>query len=167
VHYEPRVGVALTAAGETLALHVLRRHRLLEVFLVQVLKFDWSEVHAEAEELEHAISDKVLEKMDEFLGRPTVDPHGDPIPTADGEISRPDLLPLTRCVAGDRVHIARVENQDSAFLNYANDHGLRPGTEVTVVTADSIAGAITLKHADGTTVALGTAAAGVISVKRD
>lgn len=164
VHYEPRVGVALTAAGETLALHVLRRHRLLEVFLVEVLKFDWSEVHAEAEELEHAISDKVLEKMDEFLGRPTVDPHGDPIPTAAGEISRPELVPLTRCVCGDRVRIARVENQDAAFLNYANSQGLRPGVELTVLTADTIAGAVTLRNADGVVVALGTAAAGVISV---
>lgn len=167
VHYEPRVGVALTPAGDTLALHVLRRHRLVEVFLVEVLKFDWSEVHAEAEELEHAISDKLLEKMDAFLGRPTVDPHGDPIPTAAGEISRPAWLPLTRCVPGDRVRIARVENQDAAFLNYANDHGLRPGTQLTVLTADSVAGAITLRKPDGTLVALGTAAAGVISVARE
>ena len=166
VHYEPRVGVALTPAGEMLALHVLRRHRLLETFLVEVLKFDWAEVHAEAEELEHAVSDKLLEKMDAYLGHPAVDPHGDPIPTAAGEISRPDLLPLSRCGPGDRVKIARVDNQDAAFLTYATEHGLRPGTELTVLTADAIAGALTLKRSDGAGVALGTAAAGVIYVSR-
>src|SRR5215471_11725921 len=81
VSYEPRSGVRLTTGGEQLALHVLRRHRLVELFLVKVLGLDWSEVHAEAEELEHAISDKVLEKIDGLLGHPSADPHGDPIPT--------------------------------------------------------------------------------------
>ena len=166
VHYEPRVGVALTPAGETLALHVLRRHRLVESFLVEVLKFDWAEVHAEAEELEHAISDKLMEKIDAYLGHPTTDPHGDPIPTATGEIDRPQLIPLTDCQPGDHVKLARVDNQDVAFLTYANHHGLRPGIDLTVVTADTIAGAITLKKGDGHTVALGTAAAGVIYVSR-
>src|SRR5689334_14179600 len=84
VSYEPRGGARLTRGGEQLALHVLRRHRLVELFLVKVLKLDWSEVHAEAEELEHAISEKVLERMDSLLGHPSVDPHGDPIPPAKG-----------------------------------------------------------------------------------
>src|SRR6476620_1488806 len=84
VTYEPRGGVRLTRGGEQLALHVLRRHRLGELFLVKVLGLDWSEVHEEADELEHAISDKVLEKSDAYLGRPSTDPHGDPIPTAKG-----------------------------------------------------------------------------------
>src|SRR5256885_15044056 len=86
VDYEPRSGARLTRGGEQLALHVLRRHRLVELFLVKVLGLDWSEVHPEAEELEHAISDKVLEKIDALLGRPRVDPHGDPIPTAKGKV---------------------------------------------------------------------------------
>src|SRR4051794_10565100 len=86
VQYEPRGGVRLTHGGEQLALHVLRRHRLVELFLVKVLGLDWSEVHAEAEELEHAISDKVLEKIDAILGKPRVDPHGDPIPLANGKV---------------------------------------------------------------------------------
>jgi DtxR family Mn-dependent transcriptional regulator len=81
VNYEPRSGARLTRGGEQLALHVLRRHRLLEVFLVKVLGMDWSEVHDEAEHLEHVISDKVLERIDDLLGRPSVDPHGDPIPS--------------------------------------------------------------------------------------
>src|SRR5438046_8279 len=84
VSYEPRGGVRLTRGGEQLALHVLRRHRLVELFLVKVLGLDWSEVHAEAEELEHAVSDKVLERIDALLEHPRVDPHGDPIPPARG-----------------------------------------------------------------------------------
>ncbi|HEY0009698.1 MAG TPA: metal-dependent transcriptional regulator, partial [Tepidisphaeraceae bacterium] len=122
----------------------------------------WTEVHPEAEELEHAISDKLLEKMDEFLGRPTVDPHGDPIPSATGEIERRDLRPLSRCRAAERLRIARVDNQDAAFLQYATDHGLRPGAIVTVVTADPVAGAITLRNSDGQLTALGLIAAEAI-----
>ncbi|MGH7179941.1 MAG: metal-dependent transcriptional regulator, partial [Tepidisphaeraceae bacterium] len=87
VDYEPREGVKLTRGGEQLALHVLRRHRLVELFLVKFLGLDWSEVHEEAEQLEHAISDKVLEKIDALLERPSVDPHGDPIPPAHGKPS--------------------------------------------------------------------------------
>src|ERR1700748_2811268 len=87
VAYEPRGGARLTRGGEQLALHVLRRHRLVELFLVKVLGLDWSEVHAEAEELEHAVSEKVLEKMDAFLDHPRVDPHGDPIPPARGKLA--------------------------------------------------------------------------------
>src|SRR4051795_2115527 len=97
VSYEPRGGTRLTHGGERLALHVLRRHRLVELFLVKVLGLDWSEVHAEAEELEHAISDKVLERIDILLGRQSVDPHGDPIPTAKGKVSEPTLASLADC----------------------------------------------------------------------
>src|SRR5580698_1593569 len=97
VDYEPRGGVKLTRGGEQLALHVLRRHRLVELFLVRVLKLDWSEVHAEAEELEHAISDKVLEKIDDLLGRPRADPHGDPIPTAKGQVIEARRRSLADC----------------------------------------------------------------------
>jgi DtxR family transcriptional regulator, Mn-dependent transcriptional regulator len=164
VRYEPRVGVSLTEAGEKLALHVLRRHRLVELFLVEVLKFDWSEVHDEAEELEHAMSDKLIERMDEFLGRPTVDPHGDPIPTASGTIERAQTSPLSRSEPGARVRIARIDNQDPAFLNYATANGLRPGAELTVVTADAVAGAVTVRTRDDKLVALGFAAADVILV---
>jgi len=167
VRYEPRVGVALSPAGEKLALHVLRRHRLVELFLTEVLKFDWAEVHVEAEELEHAISDKLLERLDAFLGRPTVDPHGDPIPSADGQIERREVIPLTQCMVGDRVRIARVDNQDAAFLNYINDAGLRPGTRLTVITTSSVAGAVMVEKPDGSTQALGTSAACSIWVSLD
>src|SRR5256714_8448369 len=94
VSYEPRFGAKLTKGGEQLALHVLRRHRLMELFLVKVLGLDWSEVHDEAEELEHAISEKVLERIDKLLGHPSVDPHGDPIPSAKGKVSEERLVRL-------------------------------------------------------------------------
>jgi DtxR family Mn-dependent transcriptional regulator len=166
VRYEPRIGVALSDAGEKLALHVLRRHRLVEAFLVEVLKFDWAEVHDEAEELEHAISDKLLERMDAFLGRPTVDPHGDPIPSATGQIAPRKLVPLSECEPEAHIRIERIDNQDAAFLNYATSHDLRPGAQLTIVTADAVAGAITVRKKNGSVVALGLPAAKVILVSQ-
>src|SRR6266576_6481305 len=97
VSYEPRFGAKLTKGGEQLALHVLRRHRLVELFLVKVLGLDWSEVHDEAEELEHAVSDKVLDRIDTLLNHPSVDPHGDPIPTARGKVSDSPVVSLADC----------------------------------------------------------------------
>src|SRR6185369_9623963 len=106
VDYEPRGGVRLSSKGEKLALHVLRRHRLVELFLVEVLGLDWSEVDQEAEELEHAISDKVLARIDQVLGHPQVDPHGDPIPTSAGKVKHRALLSLNECELGERVRVA-------------------------------------------------------------
>src|SRR5438067_5037004 len=100
VAYEPRFGAKLTRGGEQLALHVLRRHRLVELFLVKVLGLDWSEVHDEAEELEHAISEKVLERIDALLNHPSVDPHGDPIPSAKGQVADAPLTSLAECQIG-------------------------------------------------------------------
>src|SRR5258706_3713281 len=95
--YEPYSGVRLTAAGEKLATLVLRRHRLVELFLVQVMGMSWAEVHDQAEQLEHVVSDRLIELMDAMLGRPTHDPHGDPIPTAEGTIARAELDSLMTC----------------------------------------------------------------------
>ena len=89
--YEPYMGVRLTPAGEKLAAMVLRRHRLIELFLVQVLSMNWSEVHEEAEKLEHAVSERLIDRIDEMLGRPAVDPHGDPIPGARGDAPAAEL----------------------------------------------------------------------------
>src|SRR4051794_41595464 len=100
VDYEPRGGVKLSGKGEKLALHVLRRHRLVELFLVEVLGLDWAEVDEEAEELEHAISDKVLAKIDELLKFPQVDPHGDPIPSSKGKLPSRTLASLAECDLG-------------------------------------------------------------------
>src|SRR6202035_469312 len=130
VEYEPRGGVRLTRSGEQLALHVLRRHRLVELFLVKVLGLDWSEVHDEADLLEHAISDKVLERIDAHLGHPSVDPHGDPIPTAKSKLDAPPLPSLADCEMHRTVRIARVLDQGAAFLQFADRCGLTPGVHV-------------------------------------
>src|SRR5215218_1961736 len=106
VDYEPRGGVRLSSKGEKLALHVLRRHRLVELFLVEVLGLDWSEVDEEAEELEHAISDKVLDRIDALLKHPQFDPHGDPIPTSKGKIARRAMVSLAECEAGQSMRVA-------------------------------------------------------------
>src|SRR5271170_925107 len=116
VEYEPRGGVRLTSRGEQLALHVLRRHRLLELFLVKVLGLDWSEVHEEAEVLEHAISEKVLQRIDQMLGHPTADPHGDLIPDAAGTFAARLSRSLAECKAGQKVRVASVESRDKEFL---------------------------------------------------
>src|SRR5690349_14455135 len=98
--YEPYSGVRLTASGEKLAGLVLRRHRLVEAFLVQVMGMSWAEVHDDAEQLEHVVSDRLIDRIDEMLGRPTHDPHGDPIPTAEGEMASTHLESLLTCPLG-------------------------------------------------------------------
>jgi DtxR family transcriptional regulator, Mn-dependent transcriptional regulator len=159
VEYEPRGGVRLTRDGEQLALHVLRRHRLVELFLVKVLGLDWSEVHEEAEELEHAISDKVLERLDDLLGRPTADPHGDPIPTAKGKVSEGRYPSLADCPVHRPLRVVRVLDQDPAFLQFVEKCGLRPGVSVTVESRDSQADAVWVKPQDRRVLTMGTSAA--------
>lgn len=163
--YEPRSGVRLTAKGETLALKMLRKHRLVEMFLVSVLKLDWSEINAEAELLEHAVSDRLLEKIDAYLGAPAHDPHGDPIPTAGGKIARRNLVRLAACEPGVRVRIACIRRQDAAFLRYVLDNGLTPGEFAKVVAVDAAADVLRLALADGSERSLGGKAAGEIEVE--
>jgi DtxR family Mn-dependent transcriptional regulator len=136
VRYEPRDGVCLTAEGERRALNVIRRHRLVEVFLVQTLGLDWSEVHDEAEQLEHAISDKVLDALDAFLGHPEFDPHGDPIPRAKGKFSPVVGKNLLECSLNTPVRILRVTDQDAGFLQTARRIGLVPGASLEVTGRD-------------------------------
>jgi DtxR family Mn-dependent transcriptional regulator len=159
VHYEPRSGVRLTRSGERLALRVLRRHRLVELFLVKVLGFDWSEVHEEAEVLEHAVSEKVLERMDELLDHPTADPHGDPIPDAAGAVVQPHVRTLADFKAGQQVQVARVESEDPQFLKFADEHGLVPGSLVVVECHDATADAVTLRAEGHQPVVVGARAA--------
>ena len=168
VRYEPRAGVRLTARGEQLALHVLRWHRLLELFLVRVLGLDWSAVHAEAEQLEHAVSDAVLDRIDAVLGHPTVDPHGDPIPIATGRTHRVDDVPrasLADCPTGAPLRVARVLDQGAAFLQFVDRHGLTPGAAVTVDPPDPAAGAVRVRVPRRPAVSLGLAAAAKILVE--
>jgi len=145
IHYEPRIGVRLTPEGEKLATNVIRRHRLIELMLVKVLKLDWSEVHTEAEVLEHAVSPRVLEKIDELLGHPTIDPHGDPIPTAAGQINGTPSYPLSEGAEGQQLTIVRVEDQHPDFLRFAEERGLTPGSTLTVTHVDPLADALTVR----------------------
>lgn len=166
VTYEPYSGVRLTEAGRQLAAHVLRRHRLVELFLVQVMEMDWSEVHEEAERLEHAISEQLLERMDEMLGRPSVDPHGDPIPDAAGQLVEADLASLATCPLGQALLVARVSDQSPEFLRLVERRGLKPGRRVVVVERDRAADLVALRPPDGEPpVSLGFRAAGKILVE--
>jgi len=142
---EPYGGVRLTPQGRKAASDVLRRHRLIELFLVEVVGLDWSEVHAEAERLEHAVSPKLLDRLDEMLGRPKYDPHGDPIPDAAGRFDTAALVPLSACTTGTKVVIGRICDQGGDFLRFVDRTGLRPGTTVLVESVDPLAGAIVLK----------------------
>src|SRR6185436_1250373 len=125
VEYEPYNGVRLTAAGSKLAALVLRRHRLIELFLVQKLGMRWDEVHEEAELLEHVVSDRLIERIDEVLGRPEADPHGDPIPSREGEIVQRELDSLLTCPLNTPVMVTRVTDQDAAFLRFIESHALK------------------------------------------
>lgn len=159
VAYEPRDGVRLTPTGEREALQVIRRHRLIELFLVQTLGLDWSEVHDEAEELEHAVSDKVLEKLDAFLGHPQFDPHGDPIPRARGPLSKQSLQTLAECELHKPWRLARVREQDAQFLQTLQRLGLMPGVRVVVEARDKFAESLTVRPGNKRPVTLGLTAA--------
>ncbi len=165
VDYKPRAGVRLTPGGERLALHVLRRHRLLELFLVKALGLDWSEVHAEAEELEHAVSEKVLDRMDALLGRPAVDPHGAPIPNARGKVHPEIRHSLLHVPTGGRCRIARISDADPLFLQFAERNGLLPGARIRVLSRDDSADALVVACGRRAPCTLGSSAASRIFVK--
>jgi DtxR family Mn-dependent transcriptional regulator len=164
VDHQLRYGVRLTAAGRRVALGVLRRHRLIETFLVEVLKMDWTEVHAEAEQLEHAISDGVLDRLDALLGRPATDPHGDPIPTRLGKLDSQVYATLATCVVAQPLRVVRVTEQSGEFLQFAEQNGLRPGTRVRVTDRNLAAGLLTLSKFSGRPLTMSLAAAGKILV---
>lgn len=145
VKYERYGGVMLTSKGERLALSVLRRHRILETFLVQTLGMDWAEVHDEAERLEHAVSDKMLDRLDAFLGRPSVDPHGDPIPDHQGHTRNMTLRTLAEIRAGRRVRVMRVTDQSASFLQFVARSGIQPGQRVHVESLSNEAGTVHVK----------------------
>lgn len=162
--YTPYEGASLTPAGEKLALAVLRRHRLLEQFLVHTLQMPWDEVHEEAEHLEHAVSDRLIDRIDAYLGHPDVDPHGDPIPRADGSIPPPVGTPLARLSRGQRFRLVRVVDQDPAFLRYLSECGLHLGTQGRLVENRAEASALVLESG-GQILALGHDAADKLLVE--
>jgi DtxR family transcriptional regulator, Mn-dependent transcriptional regulator len=164
-HYEPYVGVRLTPAGEKLAALVLRRHRLVELFLVKVMGMSWTEVHDEAENLEHAVSDRLIDRIDEMLGRPAVDPHGDPIPDPEGALAVSDDDSLLTCPLGTEVTISRVRDQDRAFLQFAEEHELRPGDVVRVEERSAEGDSVQLRGRHNRRVTIGARAASKVLVR--
>src|SRR5512135_2299027 len=116
--YEPYAGVRLTEAGDRLAGMVVRRHRLVELFLVRVMGMSWAEVHDDAEQLEHVVSERLIERIDEMLGHPTHDPHGDPIPNTDGTITTRHMDNLLTCPLVTPLRVMRITDQDPAFLRF-------------------------------------------------
>jgi DtxR family Mn-dependent transcriptional regulator len=141
----PYKGVQLTAEGRRVALRMVRRHRLIESYLVEFLGYSWDTVHSEAERLEHAVSDTLVERMAAALGHPSVDPHGDPIPTADGAIEEPATTPLAVLEVGDTAEIVRVVENDAERLRYLAALGLKPGTIVTVLERQPFGGPLTIE----------------------
>ena len=157
-------GVRLTAEGRRFALTVVRRHRLLETFLVSELGMGWEEVHDEAEALEHSISDRLLRAIAAKLGDPERDPHGDPIPSADLEIDEAETVSLDRLPLGARGHLVRVLDSDSELLGYLDRLGVRLGDEVEVLALEPFGGPYTVAFG-GRRRSLGRLAAGALAVE--
>lgn len=134
VEHKPYGRVGLTSAGRRSAVTMVRRHRLLETFLVEVLGYTWDEVHEEADALEHAVSEKLVDRIDRYLGHPAQDPHGDAIPTESGSMPVVPLTkPLSQVEDGQTVRVWRVSDQDPALLRYLSKHRVRPGTLLKLV----------------------------------
>lgn len=158
LRYTPYRGVELTEAGARIALEVIRHHRLWELFLARALNMPLEAVHAEAERLEHALSDALEDTIDAALGYPTVDPHGDPIPSKDGTVREPAYVPLGALPAGATAVVRRVPDSDPALLRYLASLGLIPGARVEVVEVAPFNGPVHLRvegraHAIGREVA--------------
>jgi DtxR family Mn-dependent transcriptional regulator len=165
VRYEPYAGVRLTRSGEKLAALVLRRHRLIELFLVRVMGMSWTEVHDEAEHLEHAVSERLIDRIDEMLGRPAVDPHGDPIPDPDGTVSRMRYDTLLTCPLHTPVTVQRVSDQDPEFLRFVERHELKPGQVVEVEDRDDAADSVRLRGGETKAFTIGARAASKVLVQ--
>jgi len=133
VEYEPYQGVTLTPSGSKVALEILRHHRLIELYLADVLGYSWDKVHEEAEQLEHVISEEFEERIDQALGHPTIDPHGDPIPTKEGTIAAPPSQSLWETPGGKKVQVYRVSDRDPEVLRYLASIGILPEVEISVL----------------------------------
>jgi DtxR family Mn-dependent transcriptional regulator len=166
VEYEPYNGVRLSPAGEKLAAMVLRRHRLVELFLVRIMGMPWDQVHDEAEQLEHVVSERLIDRIDDMLGRPAVDPHGDPIPGPEGQIARPNFDSLLTCPMHTRLLIARVTDQDPAFLRFIESHHLKPGETIEVEARDEMSDSVRLKGLADQRITIGMRAASKLLVDR-
>lgn len=165
VEYQPYRGASLTEEGRAEALRLVRRHRLIEGFLIEYLDYSWQEVHQEAERLEHAVSDGFTERLAELLGHPERDPHGAPIPGPDGVIAPEDSRTLAETEVGERVCILRVENEDTDALAYLGERGLVPRRCLNVMESRALDGVVTIEGADGASHSLGPSLAASIFVQ--
>ena len=163
--YERYRGTTLTEAGRLEALRLLRRHRLIETFLLECLGYSWDEVHEEAERLEHSVSDAYTERLAEFLGHPEHDPHGDPIPAKDGTLKPDASFPLAEAAAGQRLRVFRVGPEDAPSLAVLEGSGLLPGKVLTVREVRALDGVVTVEGEDGETRTLGGPLADTVFVR--
>ena len=182
IKYRPYGNIELTEEGERIGRAVVRRHRIIETYLVTSLGMPWDQVHDEADRLEHAASEALVDRMDEILGHPAADPHGDPIPDASGRISFPHTVPLSQCEPGETVVLERINDSDPKLLRYLSEHGFTPGAHLAIeegapfseainvrVVAPADAGAASAQTPAAppqTTVPLGAAAATDLFVSR-
>ena len=165
VEYEPYHGASLTEAGCTEALQLVRRHRLIETFLMQHLGYSWDDVHDEAERLEHAVSDEFTERLAKLLGHPDRDPHGTLIPAKDGTMPPEDASPLSASTEGTCAQIVRVGHEDAAALSYLGERGLMPGRSIVVREVRPVDGVVTVEDEEGTMHSLGPSLADAIFVR--
>jgi DtxR family transcriptional regulator, Mn-dependent transcriptional regulator len=145
IEHVPYRGVQLTPQGRRAALQMIRRHRILEVYLTSKLGYDWGDVHVEAERLEHAVSDKLIERMAVALGEPRYDPHGAPIPTATGEIEEAELVTLADVSVGSTVVLRQVADEHPDRLRYLAEQGLTPGAQLAVIERQPFNGPTTVR----------------------
>jgi DtxR family Mn-dependent transcriptional regulator len=155
VEHERYRGATLTERGRREALRLVRRHRLIETFLLEHLGYHWQEVHEEAERLEHAVSDGFTERLAEFLGHPDHDPHGGPIPSPEGILEADDSFPLSQAVAGKRLRISKVRDEDAEMLDYLGDRNLIPGRLLTVREVRALDGVVIVEDEEAEVYALG------------
>ncbi len=159
VTHRPYGAVLLTEEGTALALRMLRRHRLIETWLVRSFGYSWDEVHDEAEVLEHSLSDRLLESIAEQLEQPECDPHGDPIPTADGQVHRPEAVLLHEAAVGHEGSVVRISDRDPDLLRYFASVSIDVGTAVTVIEPAPFSDAVCVQVQDGPRLELGAQAA--------
>ena len=165
VEYEPYLGVRLSSAGTKLAALVLRRHRLIEQFLVEIMGMSWAEVHEDAEQLEHVVSERLVDRMDAMLGHPSVDPHGDPIPTPDGAMATHNYHSLLTCPLQTTVTVTRVADQNASFLRFLEAQELKPGQSIEVEARDPVADSVRLRTGDERLITIGTKAASKVLIE--
>jgi DtxR family Mn-dependent transcriptional regulator len=162
--YEKYRGVQLTAAGRQAALRTIRRHRVIEAYLVRALGYPWDGVHEEAERLEHAASEELIDRMAAAIGEPLTDPHGAPIPTRDGTIDETRHRTLAEVAVGQRARVVRVGDEDAGLLRYLASLGIRPGVMVTLTDRAPFDGPLTLA-VDSKTQQVGSSLAGRVDVE--